>query len=151
MASALKLGPLLARCLAAQSRCRAGLAQLARGEAEIDREREAVQSQDASLRELLQAQRPAGLSLDRGELFALLRKQAVLRRQRQNLSLQLDALGEKRRQLQDEKDGLSKRLAQWLRKEDKYRRWQQTERRRARLLSLRAEETEQEEATAWKA
>ncbi|MEO9383003.1 hypothetical protein, partial [Chromobacterium phragmitis] len=84
MASPLKLGPLLSRCQAAQSRCRSGLAQLARGEEALERERAAIAAQDRSLGELLQAQRPAGLKMDRGELFSLLRKQAVLRRQRQN-------------------------------------------------------------------
>ncbi|MEO9383004.1 hypothetical protein, partial [Chromobacterium phragmitis] len=65
--------------------------------------------------------------------------------------LQLEQLREKQGELAGEKDALAKTLGQWLRKEDKYRRWQQLERKRARLSSLRMEETEMEEVSAWKA
>ncbi|UGA39612.1 hypothetical protein JOS77_09235 [Chromobacterium haemolyticum] len=90
-----KLGALLRRCQAAQSRCEAELVQLARQDGALAAEQEALASQGQGLRQLLLAQRPAG-AMSRGQLFALQRKQAVLRRQLQNLDLQSGQLEEQR-------------------------------------------------------
>ncbi|MBK0415613.1 hypothetical protein JD974_14490 [Chromobacterium haemolyticum] len=143
-----KLGALLRRCQAAQSRCEAELAQLARQDGALAAEQEALASQGQGLRQLLLAQRPAG-AMSRGQLFALQRKQAVLRRQLQNLDLQSGQLEEQRQGLAGRREEQQVLRRQWLRKEDKYQRWAKLQRRQERMRRLRLDEAEQEERTIW--
>ncbi|KZE88092.1 hypothetical protein KIF53_13045 [Chromobacterium subtsugae] len=151
MRSPIELGPLLSRCQAEQRRCDSELAQLAREDGQLEARQRDLDGQGEGLRRLLLAQRPAGAALDRGQLFALLRKQAVLRRQLQNLDLQREQAREQRLQLAERRERQAALRRQWLRKEEKYQRWMQLQRRRRRLLGLRQEEIEQEEMTTWQA
>ncbi|MCD5364671.1 hypothetical protein [Chromobacterium aquaticum] len=144
-----KLGALLRRCQAAQQRCEAELLQLARRDGDLAAEQQALVLQGQGLRQLLLAQRPAG-AMSRGQLFALQRKQAVLRRQLQQLDLQQGQLEEQRQALSGLRDAQQTLRRQWLRKEDKYQRWAKLQRRQERMRRLRLDEAEQEERTIWK-
>ncbi|MBX9295510.1 hypothetical protein ABH309_15860 [Chromobacterium piscinae] len=145
-----KIGALLRRCQFAQSRCQQALAQLTRQDDGLQRELRALEAQGQGMRQLLQAQQLAGAVVDRGQLFALQRRQAVLRQQLQGLALQGEQLQEQRQQLQQERERQSGLSRQWLRKEDKYQRWAQRVRKQRRLVRLRQEEGELEERTKWK-
>ncbi|OHX10800.1 hypothetical protein [Chromobacterium sphagni] len=151
MSLLVELRALLRRCQAEQRRHLSALAQLAREDRQLEGRQQDIRSQSQGLRQLLHAQRPGGTVLDRGQLFALQRKQAVLRRQLQNLDLQLTQAQEQRLQLEQRREQQAALHRQCLRKEDKYQRWAQSQRRRQRLLRLRLEETEQEEITTWQA
>ena len=144
-----KLGALLRRCQAAQSRCEAELLQLARRDGELAAEQQALALQGQGMRQLLLAQRPVG-AMSRGQLFALQRKQAVLRHQLQQLDLQQEQLVERRQELDGLRDAQQTLRRQWLRKEDKYQRWAKLQRRQERMRRLRLDEAEQEERTIWK-
>lgn len=145
-----KIGALLRRCQFAQSRCQQALAQLSRQDDGLLREQQALEAQGQGVRLLLQAQQLAGAVVDRGQLFSLQRRQAVLRQQLQSLALQGEQLRERRQQLQLEKEKQSGLSRQWLRKEDKYQRWAQRVRKQRRLSRLLQEEVELEERTKWK-
>ncbi|AVG16934.1 hypothetical protein CFN79_14340 [Chromobacterium vaccinii] len=145
-----KIGALLRRCQFAQSRCQQALAQLSRQDDGLLREQQALEAQGQGVRLLLQAQQLAGTVVDRGQLFSLQRRQAVLRQQLQSLALQGEQLRERRQQLQLEREKQSGLSRQWLRKEDKYQRWAQRVRKQRRLSRLLQEEVELEERTKWK-
>ncbi|ERD99727.1 hypothetical protein O166_16775 [Pseudogulbenkiania ferrooxidans EGD-HP2] len=145
-----KIGALLRRCQFAQSRCQQALAQLSRQDDGLLREQQALEAQGQGVRLLLQAQQLAGTVVDRGQLFSLQRRQAVLRQQLQSLALQGEQLWERRQQLQLEREKQSGLSRQWLRKEDKYQRWAQRVRKQRRLSRLLQEEVELEERTKWK-
>ncbi|AUH51336.1 hypothetical protein CXB49_11175 [Chromobacterium sp. ATCC 53434] len=144
-----RLDALLGRCRAAQRRSEQALARLAREDEDLRREQDDIAGQRHGLRQLLQAQRPQGTVFDRGGLFALQRRQAVLRRQLQNLDLQDGELGVQRQRLEQLRAEEAETRSRWLRKEDKYQRWARLQRRRERLSRLRREEAEQEEARIW--
>ncbi|MGL5103442.1 MAG: hypothetical protein ACRC6N_13105 [Plesiomonas sp.] len=140
---------LLQRCAIGQQRCEAELVKLAHRDRVLQRELEALHEQREGLTQLILAQRPAG-HITSAELFALQRKQAVLRRQQLNLSLQHGELVVQREeivQLRTEQQG---RHAYWLRKEDKYQRWAKSEARRNRLRTQARDEAELEERIKWK-
>ncbi|MEN3029782.1 hypothetical protein [Chromobacterium amazonense] len=145
-----KIRALQRRCAASQQRCEAQLAQLAREDDALRGNEDALASQAQGIRHLLETQRPAGTVLDRGQLSALLRKQAVLRRQLQNLNLQLAQLNEQRLALAVRRDERLLERRDWLRKDDKYQRWASQLRKQDRLFRLRQDEAEQEERTQWK-
>ncbi|WP_158248655.1 MULTISPECIES: hypothetical protein [Chromobacterium] len=145
-----KIHSLQRRSAASQQRCEVQLAQLAREDDALRVDADALVAQAQGLRHLLETQRPTGAVLDRGQLSALLRKQAVLRRQLQNLNLQLAQLGEQRQALAMRRDERQFERHSWLRKKDKYQRWASQVRKQERLLQLRQEEAEQEERTQWR-
>ncbi|MEO2215490.1 hypothetical protein ABGV49_00215 [Chromobacterium vaccinii] len=149
MSLLLKIGALLRRCRFAQSRCEQALAQLARRDGALQREIDDMGAQIEGLRQLLHAQRPAGTVLERSQLFALHRKQAVMRHRMQDLDLQIGQLREQRGQLAQQREEQAGLHRFWLRKEDKYQRWAQLRRRQERLEAIRREESELEERTKW--
>ncbi|UTH74105.1 hypothetical protein [Chromobacterium sp. IIBBL 290-4] len=144
-----KIGALLRRCELAQSRCEQALAQLARRDADLEREIAAMKSQQDGMRQLLLAQRPDGEVMARDELFAWQRTQAVLRHRMQDLDFQMDRLREARGEVRQEQEAQTTLRKSWLRKEDKYQRWARTQRRLRRLEMLSREESELEERTKW--
>lgn len=145
-----KLRALQRRCEASQHRCEAQLAALAREDDGLRGEEDALAAQAQGLRQLLETQRPAGAVLERGQLYALLRKQAVLRHQLQGLGLQATQLSEQRQALAERKAVRQEERRAWLRKDDKYQRWATRVRKQENLLRLRQDEAEQEERTPWK-
>ncbi|WP_440029663.1 hypothetical protein [Chromobacterium amazonense] len=145
-----KLCALQRRCAASQRRCEAQLAALAREDNGLRDEEDALAAQAQGLRQLLEMQRPAGTVLELGQLYALLRKQAVLRHQLQNLDLKAAQLNEQRKVLAERRAVRQDEHRTWLRKDDKYQRWATRVRKQENLLRLRQDEAEQEERTQWK-
>ncbi|PRP70986.1 hypothetical protein BUE93_09185 [Chromobacterium amazonense] len=145
-----KLRALQQRCVASQRRCEAQLAALAREDDDLRKEEDALVAQGHGLCQLLQAQRPVGIVLERSQLFAILRKQAVMRQQLQNLELQRKQLTELRQALAERRMVQQEERSAWQRKDDKYQRWATRVRKQESLLRLRQDEAEQEERTIWK-
>ncbi|WP_063902273.1 hypothetical protein [Burkholderia ubonensis] len=145
-----KLRALQRRSEASQRRCEAQLSQLAREDEGLRHDENALAVQAHGLRQLQETQRAAGAVLERGQLLALLRKQAVLRHQLQNLGLQAEQLSERRQALAERRLERQDERRTWQRKEDKYQYWTARLRKQARLARLREEEAEQEENIRWK-
>ncbi|MBV8045304.1 hypothetical protein [Pluralibacter sp.] len=144
-----KLQALQRRSEVSQRRCESLLAQLAREDDDIRRDEDALMAQAEGLRQLLESIRLTGSVLDRDQLFAQLRKQAVLQHQLQNLGLQSAQLEAQRKTLAQRRLAQQDERRVWLRKDDKYQRWTSRVRYQKRLLRLRQDEVEQEERTLW--
>lgn len=71
-----------------QHACERGLDQALRALVPLQRELQAIEQQAHGLAELLASQRPEHLRLSHAQLLALLRRQAVIRRQIGNLTLE---------------------------------------------------------------
>ncbi|AHD15390.1 MULTISPECIES: hypothetical protein [Pseudomonas] len=71
-----------------QQACERGLDQALRALASLQRELQAIEQQALGLDELMTSQRPEDLRLSHAQLLALLRRQAVIRRQIGNLALE---------------------------------------------------------------
>lgn len=144
-----KISALQWRCKVSQRRCEAQLTQLAREDEELRCDELALTAQAEGLRQLLETQRPAGMVLDRDQLYAQLRKLAVLQHKLQNLGLQATQLKGQRQGLAERRAASQDERRTWLRKDDKYQRWAIRVRNQNRLLRLRQDEAEQEEITQW--
>lgn len=137
------------RCAVAQQRCELKLLQLARQDEELQQAEQTLVMRMQGMKQLLESQRPTDVVVDRGGLFEVLRKQAVLRSQLQNLGLEAGQLEEQRRELAERRTVQRNEHRHWLRKQDKYQRWTSLMRKQERLLRLRQEESEQEERCKW--
>lgn len=144
-----KLCALQRRSEISQRQCEAQLAQLAREDGELRHSKDALNTQKEGLSQLLKTLTVTGSVLARDQLYVLLRKQAVLRYQLQNLGLQSAQLDEQRQlvarhvvQRQDER-------RVWLHKGDKYQRWVTRIREQNQRLNLRQDEAELEERQPW--
>lgn len=144
-----KLCALQRRSEISQRQCEAQLAQLAREDGELRHSKDALNTQKEGLSQLLETLTVTGSVLARDQLYVLLRKQAVLRYQLQNLGLQSAQLDEQRQlvarhvvQRQDER-------RVWLHKGDKYQRWVTRIREQHQRLNLRQDEAELEERQPW--
>lgn len=144
-----KIIALKQRCSVSQRRCEAQLSQLAREDENLRCDQLALDTQAEGVRQLLATQRPAGTVLDRDQLYAQLRKLAVLQHKLQNLGLQVTQLKEQRQRLAERRAASQNERRIWLRKDDKYQGWVMRVRNQNRLLSLRQDEAEQEEVTQW--
>lgn len=140
-----KISALQWRCKVSQRRCEAQLSQLAREDDELRCDELALTAQAEGLRQLLETQRPAGMVLDREQLYEQLRKLAVLQHKLQSLGLQATQLKEQRLVLAERRATSQDERRTWLRKDDKYQRWATLVRNKDRLLRLRQDEAEQEE------
>ena len=87
--------------------------------------------------------------MNRGELFAMQRRLAVLRRQLHMLAFQEGRVREQLQLLQTEKEAVLLQRQYWLRKQDKYERWGKIQRQAWRLYQLRQEESEAQERVTW--
>lgn len=144
-----KLQALQRRSEVSLRRCESQLAQLAREDDDLRLEGDALVAQAEGLRQLLEGIRLTGSVLDRDQLFAQLRKQAVLQHQLQNLGLQSAQLEERRQILVQRRLARQNERRVWLRKDDKYQRWTSRVHYQKRLLCLRQDEVEQEERPFW--
>lgn len=144
-----KLQGLQRRSEASQRRCESLLAQLAQEDDDLRRDEDALMAQADGLRQLLEGIRLAGSVLNREQLFAQLRKQAVLQHQLQNIGLQTSQLETQRQTLAQRRLIRQDEHRVWLRKDDKYQRWTSRVRYQKRLLRLCQDEVEQEERTLW--
>ncbi|HID7510678.1 TPA: hypothetical protein ACXHW4_004594 [Enterobacter hormaechei] len=144
-----KLQALQRRSEASKRRCESLLAQLAQEYDDLRRDEDALMAQAEGLRQLLKGICLAGSVFNRDQLFAQLRKQAVLQHQLQNLGLQTAQLETQRQTLAQRRLIQQDERRVWLRKDDKYQRWTSRVRYQKRLLRLRHDEVEQEERTLW--
>lgn len=144
-----KLRALQRRSEISQHQCEAELLQLAREDDGLRQSKEALIAQQEGLSRLLKTLCVMDSVLEREQLYGLLRKQAVLRSQLQNLVLQFAQLDEQRASLAGVVAQRQDERRKWLRKEDKYQRWITRVRDQNRLLRLRQDETEQEERFPW--
>ncbi|WP_080446730.1 hypothetical protein [Burkholderia ubonensis] len=145
-----KLRALQCRSEVSRRHCEAQLSQLAREDEGLRHEEDALGVQTHGLCQLMETQRAAGTVLECSQLLALLRKQAVLRHQLQNLGLQVEQLSERRRALAERRLERQDERRAWQRKEDKYQCWIARLRKQARLARLREDEADQEENVRWK-
>ena len=113
----------------------------------LQRELAGFEGQEASLQELLASHRATDCVLDHGQLLALLRTQAVIRRQIDLLRIDRDRVNGQCRQLEQSLQAQREQLRGQQRKHDKYARSVQQLLRAQRLEHVRREEREIEEMT----
>ncbi|SCW64632.1 type III secretion protein [Pseudomonas sp. NFACC05-1] len=108
-------------------------------------ERDGFEAQEAALQDLLASHRANDCVLDHGQLLALLRTQAVIRRRIDLLRVERDRVDQQCRQVEQQLQVQRERLRGLLRKHDKYERSVQQLLRVQRLEAVRREERELEE------
>ncbi|MDO7896738.1 type III secretion protein [Pseudomonas citrulli] len=108
-------------------------------------ERRGFEEQAAALHQLLASHRANDCVLDHGQLLALLRTQAVIRRRIDLLRVERDRVDEQCRQLELQLQAQRERLGSLQRKHDQYQRGLQQQLRLQRRMQVRREEREQEE------
>lgn len=108
-------------------------------------ERAVFDGQEAALHTLLDSHRANDCKLDHGQLLALLRRQAVIRRQIDLLRVERDRVDEQCRQIEQRLQEQRGHLSQMQRKHEKYERSVQQLLRVQRLEEVRREEREIEE------
>jgi type III secretion system protein len=113
----------------------------------LRRELIGFEGQAASLQNLLASHRATDCVLDHGQLLALLRTQAVIRRQIDLVRLERDRVDGECRQLEQSLQAQREQLLGLQRKHDKYQRSVQQLLRAQRLEQVRREEREIEEMT----
>lgn len=144
-----KLRALMRRCTMLQTRCETRLQQKEQQLVSVDNDLVGLDSQESAMKQLMKTQQPRDSVLNRAELFDFLRRQAVLRRQLQQLDLSRTELLEQRELILKEKEEARVERAFWMRKQDKYARWSALQRRQQRLTQLLREESETQESTTW--
>ncbi|STQ90221.1 type III needle complex assembly protein [Iodobacter fluviatilis] len=144
-----KLTGLLRRCVVSQQRCDTRLAQLIQQWQVLSAELDGLDAQRSAIKQLLHSKRPQGCVMNRGELFAMQRRLAVLRRQLHLLDFQEGRVREQQQLLQTEKEAVLLQRQYWLRKQDKYERWGKIQQQAWRLYQLRQEDSEAQERVTW--
>lgn len=144
-----KLRPLQNRCQINQIRCETRMRQYEQKISEVDKKIHGLQAEIKAIHQLLQTQKIKNSILNRANLFAVLRKQAVLRRQIHILDIQVVELNEKRQGLEKEQEAARMERAFWMHKYDKYQFWIDRYRYKLRLMQLSFEENEIQEVTTW--
>lgn len=109
------------------------------------KERVDFEGQEAALQDLLASHRAHDCVLDHGQLLALLRRQAVIRRQIDLLRVERDRVDQQCRQVEKTLNEQREQLRFLQRKRDKYERCVQQLLREQRLEQVRREEREIEE------
>ncbi|WP_204127921.1 type III secretion protein [Pseudomonas ogarae] len=108
-------------------------------------EQSGFEEQEAALQRLLSSHRANDCVLDHGQLLALLRTQAVIRRRIDLLRVERDRVEQQRRQVEQQLQVQREHLRGLQRKHDKYGRAVQQLLRGQRLEAVRREERELEE------
>ncbi|WP_053181472.1 type III secretion protein [Pseudomonas kilonensis] len=108
-------------------------------------EQSGFEEQEAALQRLLSSHRANDCVLDHGQLLALLRTQAVIRRRIDLLRVERDRVDQQRRQVEQQLQVQREQLRGLQRKQDKYERAVQQLLRGQRLEAVRREERELEE------
>lgn len=108
-------------------------------------ERAAFDGQEAALNSLLASHRASDCVLDHGQLLALLRRQAVIRRQINLVRLERDRVDQQCREIEQTLQAQREQLRFAQRKHDKYEGAVQQLLRRQRLEQVRRDEREVEE------
>lgn len=108
-------------------------------------EQSGFEEQEAALQRLLSSHRANDCVLDHGQLLALLRTQAVIRRRIDLLRVERGRVDQQRRQVEQQLQVQREQLRGLQRKQDKYERAVQQLLRGQRLEAVRREERELEE------
>lgn len=111
----------------------------------LRQEQSAFEEQEAALQRLLSSHQANDCVLNHGQLLALLRTQAVIRRRIDLLRVERDRVDQQYRQLEQQLQAQRERLRGLQRKHDKYARDVQQLLRGQRLEAVRREERELEE------
>lgn len=111
----------------------------------LRQEQSAFEEQEAALQRLLSSHRAHDCVLDHGQLLALLRTQAVIRRRIDLLRVERDRVDQQCRQVEQQLQVQREQLRGLQRKHDNYARSVQQLLRGQRLEAVRREEREQEE------
>ncbi|WP_262236861.1 SPI-1 type III secretion system protein SpaM, partial [Escherichia coli] len=111
----------------------------------LQAEEEAILEQIAGLKLLLDTLRAENRQLSREEIYTLLRKQSIVRRQIKDLELQIIQIQEKRSELEKKREEFQKKSKYWLRKEGNYQRWIIRQKRFYIQREIQQEEAESEE------
>ncbi|MFK3816444.1 hypothetical protein ACI2KG_07520 [Pseudomonas sp. NPDC089407] len=114
-----------------QQACERGLDKALRALVPLQRELQAMEQQVQGLNELLESQRPENQRLSHAQLLALLRRQAVIRRQIGNLTLERIRVMDQHQEVAQGVERLQQHRKALQKKHLKYRRLEQ------RLLSER--------------
>ncbi|WP_260955037.1 type III secretion protein [Pseudomonas citri] len=113
----------------------------------LSQERCGFEEQETALLELLASHRANDCVLDHGQLLALLRTQAVIRRRIDLLRVERDRVDQQYQEVEQQLQAQRERLRSLQRKHHQHQRAVEQLRRLQRLAQVRQEEREQEEMT----
>lgn len=140
-----KVRNLKRHCELFRGRCELRLHQLSREDSVLEESEKALLVQAEGLRQLLKTYQPDAIIISPGQLRTMLRKQSVLRRNIQDLQVQVLQLKAQRETLQKQCTELQKQRSHFLRKEEMYERWLYCQKKKKQRCALLQDETEQEE------
>ncbi|ECG8591033.1 SPI-1 type III secretion system protein SpaM [Salmonella enterica subsp. salamae] len=145
MHSLTRIKVLQRRCSVFHSQCESILLRYQDEERQLQSEQEALAEQISGLKMLLDTLRAENRLLSSEEIYSLLRKQSIVRRQIHDLDLQITQLQEKRCELEGKQQELQEKSKYWLRKEGNYQRWITRQKRVYIQREIQQEEAESEE------
>lgn len=144
MHSLTRIKVLQRRCTVFHSQCESILLRYQDEDRGLQAEEEALLEQIAGLKLLLDTLRAENRQLSREEIYTLLRKQSIVRRQIKDLELQIIQIQENGASWK--RKGKSFRKSKyWLRKEGNYQRWIIRQKRHYIQREIQQEEAESEE------
>ncbi|HCZ4708610.1 TPA: hypothetical protein O3H02_004275 [Salmonella enterica subsp. enterica serovar Saintpaul str. CFSAN004144] len=128
-----------------RTRCEQLLHQLSREIAALEASEKSLTIQENGLRQLLKVSQAEATVISTDQLRAILRKQSVLRCKIQDLQVQILQLKTQREELLKKHMEQQKKVNHYLRKEEKYYRWQLCQKNKMLRCAMLRDETEQEE------
>ncbi|EEF4652509.1 SPI-1 type III secretion system protein SpaM [Salmonella enterica] len=145
MHSLTRIKVLQRRCTVFHSQCESVLLRYQDEDHMLHAEEEAIVEQIAGLKLLLDTLRAENRQLSREEIYSLLRRQSIVRRQIRDLQLQITQIQEKRCELEKKTQEFQEKSKYWLRKEGNYQRWIVRQKRFYIQREIQQEEAESEE------
>ncbi|EAZ2931711.1 SPI-1 type III secretion system protein SpaM [Salmonella enterica] len=145
MHSLTRIKVLQRRCTVFHSQCESVLLRYQDEDRMLHAEEEAIVEQIAGLKLLLDTLRAENRQLSREEIYSLLRRQSIVRRQIRDLQLQITQIQEKRCELEKKTQEFQENSKYWLRKEGNYQRWIVRQKRFYIQREIQQEEAESEE------
>ncbi|EAA8370556.1 SPI-1 type III secretion system protein SpaM [Salmonella enterica] len=145
MHSLTRIKVLQRRCTVFHSQCESVLLRYQNEDRMLYAEEEAIVEQIAGLKLLLDTLRAENRQLSREEIYSLLRRQSIVRRQIRDLQLQITQIQEKRCELEKKTQEFQEKSKYWLRKEGNYQRWIVRQKRFYIQREIQQEEAESEE------
>ncbi|EAM9239517.1 type III secretion system protein SpaM [Salmonella enterica subsp. arizonae] len=145
MHSLTRIKVLQRRCTVFHSQCESVLLRYQDEDRMLYAEEEAIVEQIAGLKLLLDTLRAENRQLSREEIYSLLRRQSIVRRQIRDLQLQITQIQEKRCELEKKTQEFQEKSKYWLRKEGNYQRWIVRQKRFYIQREIQQEEAESEE------
>lgn len=110
MHSLTRIKVLQRRCTVFHSQCESILLRYQDEDRRLQAEEEAIVEQIAGLKLLLDTLRAENRQLSREEIYALLRKQSIVRRQIKDLELQITQIQEKRSELEKKREEFQEKV-----------------------------------------